>query len=293
MSTKHRQDIDWFKVYKKEEENPYVEAWWKWWPEVSKTLNILRITGGEPLMHKSLWDLFDKLEADPKPNIQIEVNSNMGVKPKLVEKLTETVLRLKEKNCIKSFKLYTSIDNWGPKAEYIRTGLDLKIWEKNLDYFLSNTPFSVIFMITFNIFSVTGFDSLLEKILEWRYKYNGIVEPQVRWQKVQFDTPHLKEPHMYDMNILPKKEFMPYMEKHLQFMHDYQDDRDRTKFSSLEVEKFRRVVEYMRTTKMDPAQKDIARRDFHRWFTEHDKRRDCNLVETFPELEKFYNDYKA
>ena len=64
MSTKHRQDIDWFKVYKKEEENPYVEAWWKWWPEVSKTLNILRITGGEPLMHKSLWDLFDKLEAD-------------------------------------------------------------------------------------------------------------------------------------------------------------------------------------------------------------------------------------
>ena len=49
----------------------------------------------------------------------------------------------------------------------------------------------------------------------------------------------------------------------------------------------------MRTTKMDPAQKDIARRDFHRWFTEHDKRRDCNLVETFPELEKFYNDYKA
>tara|TARA_B100001057_G_scaffold476075_1_gene543563 strand:+ start:567 stop:1943 length:1377 start_codon:yes stop_codon:yes gene_type:complete len=293
MSTKHRQDIDWFKIYKKEEENPYVKAWWEWWPEVSKTLNILRITGGEPLMHKSLWNLFDKLEADPKPNIQIEVNTNMGVKPKLVEKLTETVLRLKEKNCIKSFKLYTSIDNWGPKAEYIRTGLDLKVWEKNLDYFLSNTPFSVIFMITFNIFSVTGFDALLEKILEWRYKYNGIVEPQVRWQKVQFDTPHLKEPHMYDMNILPKKEFMSYMEKHLQFMHDYQDDRDRTKFSTLEVEKFRRVVEYMRTTKIDPAQKDIARRDFHRWFTEHDKRRDCNLVETFPELEKFYNDYKA
>ena len=43
-----------------------------------------------------LWHTFDKLEADPKPNIQIEVNSNMGVKPKLVEKLTETVKKLKE-----------------------------------------------------------------------------------------------------------------------------------------------------------------------------------------------------
>ena len=95
-STVHRQDIDWFKVYAKEEENPYVDAWWEWWPEVSKTLNILRITGGEPLMHKSLWELFDRLDKDPKPHLQIEVNSNMGVKPKLVQKLTDTVKNLKK-----------------------------------------------------------------------------------------------------------------------------------------------------------------------------------------------------
>jgi sulfite reductase beta subunit-like hemoprotein len=79
------------------------------------------------------------------------------------------------------------------------------------------------------------------------------------------------------------------MESHLQFMHEYQDDRDRTKFSSLEVEKFRRVVEYMRTTEFEPAKRELARRDFHRWFSEHDKRRDCNLVEAFPELETFFN----
>ena len=128
MSSTHKQDIDWFKVYDREEENPYVEAWWKWWPEVSKTLNILRITGGEPLMHKSLWDLFDKLDKDPKPHIQIEVNSNMGVKPALVHKLTEKVKMLRAGNKIRSFKLYTSIDTWGPRAEYARTGLDIKLW---------------------------------------------------------------------------------------------------------------------------------------------------------------------
>jgi len=292
MSSTHRQDIDWFKVYEREEENPYVEAWWKWWPQVSRTLNILRITGGEPLMHKSLWDLFDKLEEDPKPHIQIEVNSNMGVKHSLVEKLTKTVLRLKAKNCIKSFKLYTSIDTWGPKAEYIRTGLDLELWNQNLDYFLRNTPFSIIFMITFNIFSVTSFNLLLEKILEWRSKYNGIVDNQVRWQKVQFDTPHLKEPSIYDMNILPKDEFMPYMYKHLQFLEDNEQEGDRSKFSILEVEKFRRVVDYMKTTHYEEVKLKQARTDFYHWFTEFDKRRDCNLVETFPELEKFYNDCK-
>ena len=67
-------------------------------------------------------------------------------------------------------------------------------------------------MITFNIFSVTSFHLLLEKILEWRSKYNGIVPNQVRWQKVQFDTPHLKEPSIYDMNILPKEEFISLAE---------------------------------------------------------------------------------
>ena len=51
MSTSHRQDIDYFELYE-EDNNPYIKAWWDWWPEVSKTLNILRITGGEPLMHE-------------------------------------------------------------------------------------------------------------------------------------------------------------------------------------------------------------------------------------------------
>ena len=289
MSSTHRQDIDWFKVYKNEEENPYVKAWWKWWPEVSKTLNILRITGGEPLMHKSLWDLFDKLDKDPKPHIQIEVNSNMGVKTALVHKLTETVKKLKAGNKIRSFKLYTSIDTWGPRAEYIRTGLDLKLWEENLDYYLSNTGWPVTFMITFNIFSVASFNLLLEKILEWRVKYNSTAN-ETQWQRIRFDTPHLKEPSIYDMNILPKKEFMPFMHKHLKFMEKHQKDGDRTKFDKLEVEKFRRVVNYMETTHYEPDKLKQAHKDFYNWFTEFDKRKGTDLVKTFPELEVFYDD---
>ena len=288
-STVHRQDIDWFKVYAKEEENPYVDAWWEWWPEVSKTLNILRITGGEPLMHKSLWELFDRLDKDPKPHLQIEVNSNMGVKPKLVQKLTDTVKNLKKDGKIRSFKLYTSIDTWGPKAEYARTGLDIALWEKNLDYYLSNTGWPVTIRITYNIFSVTSFHLLLEKILEWRRKYNSD-NNSTQWQRIRFDTPHLKEPTIYDMNILPKEKFMPFMYKHLKFMEAHQDDADRTKFSSLEVEKFRRVVVYMASTHYEPLKLEQAHKDFYNWFTEFDKRRNCSLPNTFPELKGFYDD---
>ena len=82
------------------------------------------------------------------------------------------------------------------------------------------------------------------------------------------------------------------MKQHLQFIGANVDDADRYKFSRLEYEKFRRVVDYMSNTNYEPEQLEQARRNFSRWFTEYDKRSGSNLVETFPELEEFYNEYR-
>jgi organic radical activating enzyme len=285
MSKNHRCDIDWFEVFE-EETNPYVEAWWQWWPEVSKTLNILRVTGGEPTIQKSTYKLFDLLEQDPKPDLELNINSNLGGKEKQLEKFTDAVNSLTSQNKIKQFKLFTSIDTWGARAEYIRDGLDIQTFEKNLDYFLTNTNAQVTFMITFNIFSVTTFQDLLEKILEWREKYNGINSG--RWQRVHFDTPYLKEPLQYDINILPKEHYVPYMERHLQFIKDNIDESSKTKFSQLEYEKFRRVVDYMKATEYSSEKIVEGRRDFYNFFTEHDRRRSKDFQSTFPEMSEFF-----
>ena len=279
----HRNDINWFKVYE-EETNPYVEAWWRWWPEVSKTLNILRITGGEPLLQSSTWRLLEDLDKNPLPNLEININSNFGVKPILIDRLVDRVNKLIEEKKIKSFKMFTSIDTWGKPAEYIRTGLDLELWERNFDKYMSDTKLPITFMITFNILSVTTFQSLLEKILEWRKKYKFVTE-----HKVRFDTPYLKEPLQYDMNILPKGEFMPYMYSHLAFIKNNVDDKNVEKFSSLEYEKFRRVVDYMETTIYADDRLNEGRKDFYNWFTEYDRRRGTDFPATFPEMVEFYN----
>ncbi len=283
MVKNHRNDIDWFKVYE-EETNPYVEAWWRWWPEVSKTLNILRITGGEPLLQQSTWRLLEDLDKNPKPNLEININSNFGIKPILIERLVERVNKLLDEKKIKSFKVFTSLDTWGKPAEYIRTGLDLELWEQNFHTYLSKTNQPLTFMITFNILAVTNFRSLLEKFLEWRklYKYQTA-------HKVRFDTPYLKEPLQYDMNILPKEEFMPYMQSNLEFIKNNIDDKDFEKFSTLEYEKFRRVVDYMQTTVYTDDKLKEGRRDFYNWFTEYDRRRGTDFVSTFPEMADFYN----
>ncbi len=62
------------------------------------------------------------------------------------------------------------------------------------------------------------------------------------------DTPYLKEPPHYDMNILPKEDFTHHMNRHLEFMIDNKEDDNNFKFRTIEVEKFRRVVDYFKTS---------------------------------------------
>jgi hypothetical protein len=290
MVKNHRNDIDWFTIQKNEDENPYVKAWWDWWPTMKHSLNILRITGGEPLLQSSTWRLLEDLDQNPLPNLELNINSNLGVKPILVERLAEKVEKLRLEGKIKGFKLFTSLDTWGTRAEYIRTGLDLAVWEQNFHTYLTKTKNPITFMITFNILSVSSFKTLLIKLLEWRSQYGWY--DHLSKHRIRFDTPHLKEPLQYDMNILPKSEFMPYMKDSLKFIRDNIDNSASDKFSDIEYEKFRRVVDYMESTTYSDDKLLIGRRDFYNWFNEYDRRRDTNFSGTFPEMEQFFTQCK-
>jgi hypothetical protein len=92
----------------------------------------------------------------------------------------------------------------------------------------------------------------------------------------------------YVMNILPKDEFIPYMYESLKFMEDNLDDDRADAFSTIEYEKFKRVVDYMAET-MYSGQKLIeGRRDFYNWFNEIDDRRETDLLTVYPEMLDFY-----
>jgi hypothetical protein len=288
MVMNHRIDITNLKTFE-EETNPYVEAWWKWWPTMRRDLTILRVTGGEPLLQQSTWRLFDDLAVNPLPRLELNINTNLGIKPILVTRLAKKIVTLQKNKSIKSFKLFSSIDTWGPRAEYIRTGLDLTDWETNFHTYVRFSRNPITLMITFNILSVTSFKSLLEKILEWRSLYPWMED--VKEHRIRFDTPYLKEPLQYDMNILPKAEFMPYMYEALDFMKQNIDNNSSKKFNDLEYEKFRRVVDYMETTGYSDSKLVEGRKDFYNWFNEYDRRRGTNLLETFPELRNFYENY--
>jgi organic radical activating enzyme len=263
--------------YGPKDDNPYVEAFWKWWPSLKKDLWTLRITGGEPLMNPGAMQFFDLLENEPAPQLDININSNLGVSYAKTDKMYDRVESLLNQNKIKSFSLFTSIDTWGPQAEYMRTGLKLDHWERNLKEAMRR-GFRVSIMVTFNVLCVSNFKSLLEKVIEWREEFGH--------EAIGFDVPYLKEPPHWMINILPK-EFISYMDETLEFIDSRMD-----LFKPSEYEKFKRVTNYMKENPVDPQKIKQGQRDFYSFFKENDKRVGLNLLEVFPEYEGFYNQCK-
>lgn len=291
-SKNHRCDIDWFEIFE-EDNNPYLEAWWKWWPEVSKTLNILRITGGEPLLQKSTYHLMDSLESGSHSKLELNVNSNLGSSSAVVRRFYEQAQRLVTQGKIKSFVLFTSVDTWGPQAEYVRFGLDLSLFEANLLSYLANTDLPLTFMITFNVFSLPSLHLLLEKILEWRTAFPAKVSDPADYQhfhRIRFDISYLKEPLQFDINILPKEEFLGYLENCLNFVKANVDNASQAKFSFIEYQRVLRIYEYMRQTHYDAAKIQEGRRDFFTFFKEYDRRKGTSLLKTFPEFAGFWDE---
>jgi hypothetical protein len=137
-------------------------------------------------------------------------------------------------------------------------------------------------MVTFNVLTVANFRSLLEKILELRKVYPGN-----EWhQRVQFDTPYLKEPPHWMINILPES-FNNYMESHLQFIADNLRKNNQVGFNEIEYEVFKRVVDYMKQNPVDSEKIKKGRRDFYVFFNETDKRNGTDFYKTFPEYIDF------
>jgi hypothetical protein len=66
------------------------------------------------------------------------------------------------------------------------------------------------------------------------------------------------------------------------------DDNASNKFTTVEYEKFKRVVDYMAETVYSDDKLLEGRRDFYNWFNELDERRDTDMVSIFPEYINFY-----
>ena len=257
--------------------NPYVEAFWSWWPALYPELKHFRMTGGEPLMDRNTYRVFDYVLEHPKNDLHLAVTSNFSVEPELSQKYFDHVQRLCNTN-IEHFMQYVSLDSGiGSQAEYIRHGLNFERLQRNVETYLTDIPYrnSLTFIVTMNNLSVTGFLPLMRWILALRRAHSKT------YQRVWFDTPVLRQPAWQSLQTLPES-YAAKLEQARDFMLANLETADDPfhGFKDYEVQRLERDIAWMRSAPPQPT----AQADFYRFFTEHDRRRGTNFENTFPEM---------
>jgi organic radical activating enzyme len=264
------------------EHNPYVDAFWSWWPTLYPELQHFRMTGGEPLLDKNTYRVFDYVLDNPKPDLHLNVTSNFSVDEKSWQRYLSYVKQLCEGEKIEHFMQYVSIDSFGPQAEYIRHGLDFNLLWDRVNQFLTEIPGrnSVTFIVTMNNLSITGLPNLFAGILGLRKIYSKT------YQRVWFDTPVLRQPAWQSLQLLPES-YADQLEKLWAWMIRQIETED-TKFQGFkdyELARLDRDIAWMRDGQQLPQDYvDRNKADFYRFFTEHDRRRGTDFVRTFPEM---------
>ena len=185
------------------------------------------------------------------------------------------------------FMLYCSLDSWGTQAEYIRNGMNFTTLLNNVEDFLRTCDrHSLTFIITFNVFSYSGIFNYIQNILNLRRKYS--IERQLVW----FDIPPLHSPDFMNAKLYPegiKKE----LKKCIEFMEKYKDgetENNSKDFSILKLRRSQRLIDWIDAIQILTS--PIAMKNFYKFLIEHDPRRKTNLLNTFPEMEDFWEECK-
>ena len=265
-----QQDGSWVEPYNNDNDNPYIQAFWKWWDNgLSTSLKELRITGGEPLMSGNTWKLFDWFQSQSS-TMRFAVNSNLIAKKDIIDKLIE-----KSKG-IGHFELYTSCEAVGAHAEYIRDGLDYDLWKHNLIRVGKEANIKGLhIMMTINSLSLFSITNFLDEVYELK-EMSGNKNPTVSINLLRF--PSFQSPLALPDHIKT-------------FCRDnlanwYSSVKDKPLWHEFEKASIERLIDYLDVVDAPhrrTSNKITLWRDFKTFYTQYDQRRNKSIY-VFPNI---------
>jgi organic radical activating enzyme len=264
-------------LYRFGETNPYVEAFFAWWEtDLHKTLQELRITGGEPTMSGELWKLIDWFKANKgRSQTRLAINSNLGMdRLKLLEFVDKT-------RDIPHLEIYTSNEAFGAQAEYIRDGLDYDLWMHNTQELLEHDHIRAVHvMSTINALCLDTLDVFLDQLVRLKKVYGR--------ERVNFTLNILRFPSFQSALVLPEDlktkyrlRLMDWLAKHQRqdYLHEH------------EINHMQRLIDYLDTVKTPHSEAfDLPQlhNDFREFYTQYDQRRNKDFAQTFPNFTAWY-----
>jgi organic radical activating enzyme len=264
--------------YQYGEENPYVNAFFEWWEtDLHKTLQELRVTGGEPLMSGYTWKLIEWFKDNQgRSNTKLAINSNLGLSK---DKLKEFISKVEG---LPHLEVYTSNEAVGATAEYIRDGLNYNEWMSNVEELLDTDSIKVMHvMCTINALCLSTLPNLLTQMLGLKQRYS-------KWRLI-WTLNILRFPSFQSPLILPDDIKAKYRDNLLAWIDAH---RDHPLIHDHEYRHLERLIDYLDVVKTPhPNTHDTPRllNDFKQFYVQYDQRRGKDFVKTFPELEEWYN----
>jgi len=267
--------------YRHNEDNPYVDAFWHWFPEVFDSLKVFRITGGEPLLSKDTWKLIDWLKDKENKNCTIAFNTNLGIPDHLFKKFIKELEVLSPK--FNKIDIFTSLESTGSQAEYARDGINYEKFLENLRTIMKasaeNVHFSI--MTTVNILSLPSFSNFLEEFLKIREEFHE----GDGWEhsKITLSVNYLRWPMHLQCTLLDKEVREMYADRIEALADKYVvsslENPHNTIFYLEEANAIKRFCDYLRS-----AETAVEHRaDFVKFISAYDQRRNKNFNNTFPE----------
>ena len=284
MKQKHYNGIKSTEVpYTNREENPYIDAFWKWFPQSVKHMKVFRITGGEPLLSKHTLPVIQFLIDNPHPDLEFAINTNACPPDRLWDIFVDKIVELENNNSIKNFTLYTSAESFGSQAEYVRDGMNFDLFEKNLKDFIHKTKKSrVTIMSAFNILSLPT----LKPFIRWS---DTLKRPSKG--RVFLDFAYVRHPEFLDVKIADKDLVHQYIKPALDYMIEKGSVNDR--YTDYEIFKLERIYKDCISKLEKDSNFELEKYQFYQFVNEYDKRRKKNFLLTFPELKNFYKKCEA
>jgi hypothetical protein len=151
--------------------NPNIEEdtnkLFSWLEKHIHELNKVMILGGEPFLQKETERMIQLLERTSNPKLTLVIFSNLTVDPVKVQGWLARTWQLVERSKLHNIQVVGSLDCWGPQAEYVRNGLNLKKYVENFEFILNKTRITPSINSAMTALTIPTLPALIQQMNTW------------------------------------------------------------------------------------------------------------------------------
>lgn len=226
-------------------------------------IDCIYFAGGEPLVTKEHYEILDYMIKQGLHDVRINYSTNLS---KLKYDGWDVIEQWKQ---FKTVNVRPSLDSWGTRAEYIRTGTKWKTIEQNLHRLFKECPhieFSVASCVS--AFSAPTYAKFIDYMIQ-TFKIG---------EDVDFSSFILDYPKEMNVDILPREIKQTAVAKIKGLIIKYPNHKV-----------LHKNLELVISALSKEAEQPVSNQQIKEFIDTYDQRRATSFVKTFPELREWYN----